>query len=935
MSIRVKVFLIIAAIIVVITASCIGFSIFFTQTQILDLIEKDLSLAAGLADDVISNEVNLLITTASSVAQTFSYTQRENLPAALKASVESSENKFIGMSIFTADGGSLLASYGTAPSPPGLETGENLKRVNAGEAFFSTSWLDPDSGALVFQAWVPVTANRNMEKRVLIVTIPGLYFTDLMSYFRIWETGDIFIVDKEGVTIASPVTDRVLERVNPIEMSARLESWKSIGDFIAMMIQGGTGIGRYFLEGVEYVCAYQPVSEGKADWFLGVRAPIAESPATLVQNLLVIAFVLFFGLGLIAAFFASASIAAPFEQIREQNVRLEELRDIAQNASDAKSRFLANMSHEMRTPLNAVIGLSELCLGAGDMPSSIEENLEKVYNSGMTLLGIVNDLLDISKIESGKFELVPAEYDLPSLINDTINLNVIRIGSKPITFKLLIDETLPARLLGDELRVKQIFNNLLSNAFKYTIEGSVVLRIASQEDRDGLWLTISVKDSGIGIKEEERHKLFDDYNRLDLKKTNALEGTGLGLVLTKRMVELMDGAITVESQYGKGSTFTVKIKQIPVDSPPIGPKVAENLMNFRYSVHKRSRNSGLVRLKLPYARVLVVDDVPINLDVAKGMLMPYSMKIDCVLSGADAVEAVRTHAVHYDAIFMDHMMPGMDGIEAVRIIREEIGTEYARDIPIIVLTANAVAGNEEMFLQNGFNDFLSKPIDILRLDTVVHRWVRDKSREVQMEDEPAENTSGTEIPLLTWKIEGMDLEKALRRFGGMENALIGALRSYTVHIHPLLDNLRVLPLPGQVDLLETYTVAVHSIKGASYGICADNVGLLAEELERAARNGDLNYIGEHTEGLIDAAKKTAETLAECFQRGINAKPRRDSPSPGLLARLKEACAAYSVDEVDVVMDELEKYDYASGKDLIAWVREKVNTLDFAAVFQRL
>jgi signal transduction histidine kinase/CheY-like chemotaxis protein len=545
--------------------------------------------------------------------------------------------------------------------------------------------------------------------------------------------------------------------------------------------------------------------------------------------------------------------AALVMRVRERDAAIEQ----AEQASTAKTRFLANMSHEMRTPLNAVIGLAELSLDEDNLSGEMRDNLEKVYNSGVTLLGIVNNLLDISKIESGKYEIIAAPYSVPSLINDTISLNIIRIGSKPINFHLLVDETLPGKLRGDELRIKQIFNNLLSNAFKYTMRGSVIFRISCQEEDGAAWLTASVKDSGIGIRAEDRKHLFSDYKRLDLKTTHGLEGTGLGLALTKRMVELMGGTITVESEYGKGSTFTVRIRQQPLDAPPIGPVVAENLGAFRFSDQKRSRNAQLVRTHLPSARVLVVDDVPTNLDVVKGMLRPYAMRVDCVERGQDAVDAIREHQVHYDAIFMDHMMPGMDGIEATRIIRHEIGTAYAQHIPVIALTANAIQGSEEMFLGCGFDDFLSKPIDIFRLDAVIRRWLRSKE-----EDAGAADGNGAFVePPGSWRIQGLDTAEAMERFGGIEESLVTALRSFTVHLPDMLVNLRPLPAEGQEERLREYTIAVHGIKGASYGICAGEIGRLAEGLEHAANTGGFGYIAANTGALIHAAESLMAAIA--------------------------------------------------------------------------
>jgi len=301
---------------------------------------------------------------------------------------------------------------------------------------------------------------------------------------------------------------------------------------------------------------------------------------------------------------------------------------------------------------------------------------------------------------------------MPSFINDTVMLNVIRVGEKPIEFKLNIDESLPSRLHGDDLRVKQVCNNLLSNAFKYTKEGIVEWEVRFERDEDGKngWLTCGVTDTGIGIKPENLGKLFSEYNQVDNTSNRAIEGTGLGLSLAKRLTEMMGGNITVESQYGRGSTFTARFRQETVSDVSLGMDVANNLRSFRYLESKRTRNAKLVYVRMPYARVLIVDDVPTNLDVTRGMMKPYGMQIDCAGSGQQAIDMIRAEEVRYHAIFMDHMMPEMDGIEATRIIREEIGTEYSQNVPITALTANAIVGNEEMFLSKGFQALISKPI---------------------------------------------------------------------------------------------------------------------------------------------------------------------------------------------------------------------------------
>jgi signal transduction histidine kinase/CheY-like chemotaxis protein len=412
----------------------------------------------------------------------------------------------------------------------------------------------------------------------------------------------------------------------------------------------------------------------------------------------------------------------------------------AENASEAKSRFIANMSHEMRTPMNVIVGLTGLMLEEESVPETAKNTLKKINTAGNTLMGLINDVLDISKIESGKQDLNPVQYDLASFLNDIIVLNTIRIEDKPITFKLDITEDLPQSLFGDDLRVKQILNNLLSNSFKYTKEGTVTLGVSCQPNdtyerthpgetpNSFVWMSFYVSDTGIGIQKKDIEKLFSDYNQVDTSANREIEGTGLGLSITKKFVEMMGGEIIVESEYGKGTKFRVRIRQGFVSNSTIGKETAENLCSFRYSDRKKQTQVKLVRANLSHAKVLVVDDFPTNLDVAGGMLRKYKMQVDCVMSGYEAVNRITAGEPVYDVVFMDHMMPGMDGVEATKAIRK-LGTEYARNIPIIALTANAVAGNEQMFLDNGFSAFLPKPFNAISLDSIIQRWVRDKNRE--------------------------------------------------------------------------------------------------------------------------------------------------------------------------------------------------------------
>jgi len=428
--------------------------------------------------------------------------------------------------------------------------------------------------------------------------------------------------------------------------------------------------------------------------------------------------------------------------VRQRTHELEEQTKIAINANQAKSEFLATMSHEIRTPLNAVIGLSEIEL-RGKLPKMSKNNIEQIYQSGSSLLRIINDILDISKIEAGSFKLVPVEYETALLISDTLNLNRVHLGSKNIKFSLEISENFPARLVGDELRVKQILNNLLSNAIKYTEKGKITFTAAcsivpaDEEQEQKTLLRFEIKDTGTGIRYEDIGKLFSSYTQLEARANRKIEGTGLGLVITKNLAEMMGGSIAVESEYGKGSVFTVKIIQHFPDSmdkiyPVIEPETVESLRNFSYEPKRKEKEINLSWI--PRGKVLVVDDMPVNIRVAKGHLEPYGLQIDVANSGIKAIEMVKENnsgpndGREYDMIFMDHMMPEMDGLEATMNIRnweKQIGAE--KEVPIIALTANAVVGMREKFIEQGFNDFLTKPIDIGKLDEILSHWMpKDK-----------------------------------------------------------------------------------------------------------------------------------------------------------------------------------------------------------------
>jgi CheY-like chemotaxis protein len=441
-------------------------------------------------------------------------------------------------------------------------------------------------------------------------------------------------------------------------------------------------------------------------------------------------------------------------------------------------------------------------------------------------------------------------------------------------------------------------------------------------------MDVAVEDTGIGIRAEDLKKLFSDYNQVDTKANRNIEGTGLGLSITKRLVEMMGGEITAESEYGKGSTFRVRLRQDLVkDAPPIGADIADKLRSFRYADDKRIVSKKLVRLNLSYARVLVVDDMQTNLDVASGLLSKYKMKVDCAGSGQEAIEKIREGTPVYNAIFMDHMMPGMDGIEAADRIRA-LGTEYAQKVPIIALTANAIQGTDKMFYEHGFQAFTTKPIDVMELDSVIRKWVRDDKRE---EVTIADDLSASENMVID--IPGVDSEKGLALYAGDTKVYLPMLRSYIANTPGVLEKLRNV----SAETLPSYVISVHGLKGTSAGIGAEKIREAAMELEAISRTGDLQGVLKLNGDLIANAEIVVANVKEWLEKNDTreAKPRQKAPDMKLLAALRQCFENYDMGGIDKIMLELESFDYEEGADLIALLREKIETAEFDAAAEKI
>ena len=396
-------------------------------------------------------------------------------------------------------------------------------------------------------------------------------------------------------------------------------------------------------------------------------------------------------------------------------MRLKDAADEAVQATQAKSQFLAQMSHEIRTPINAVLGMNEMILRESE-DEDICEYAENIQSAGKTLLTLINSILDFSKIEDGKMEIVPVQYDTPDLINDLINMISDKAEKKDLVLELQIDEKLPRSLYGDDVRVRQIIINLLTNAVKYTREGKVTLVIQRQEVTDGeenIILHVEVIDTGIGIRQEDMGRLFESFQRLDEEKNHNVEGTGLGISIVQSLLKMMGSSLEVESEYGKGSRFYFDLKQRIVDQTPIGN-------NFLQKEKMETEDKGY--LYAPDAEILVVDDNQMNLKVAVGLLKRSNIKVDTASSGRQCIGMVKKK--QYDIIFMDHMMPEMDGIETMKALRK---SEFLpANTKIIVMTANAIAGAKEQYLAEGFDNYLSKPIAVDGLEKALAEYLPEE-----------------------------------------------------------------------------------------------------------------------------------------------------------------------------------------------------------------
>ncbi|MFI3250815.1 MAG: PAS domain-containing protein [Eubacteriales bacterium] len=713
---------------------------------------------------------------------------------------------------------------------------------------------------------------------------------------------------------------------------------------------------------------------------------------------------------------------AMLAEIEENQENLRQAHEEAVLSSQAKSNFLANMSHEIRTPMNAISGMTDIILRETEK-TEVSEYAHNIKRACDSLLTIINDVLDISKIESGKLDIVEGEYELSAILNDVIQIANTRLELKSLMFVTNFQHDLPDKLIGDEIRVKQVLVNLLNNAIKFTSEGHVSLDVTGEYDKDEVKLTFTVQDTGSGISEDDLERLFIEFERVNTKKNRSIEGTGLGLAISKRLCEMMNGSILVESVLGEGSVFKVTIKQKIVDYVPLAQvkkeksvlifeardlylhsiakacaelgvthlpcslqselndalleksydyiftssmylsKVEEMLQKLELSqttivlladtaeikakydfttiilpvntlsianvingkVFATDHKDNVVNFVAPDCHVLVVDDNLVNLKVAKGLMKPYQFQISTAEDGRQAVKMISEN--HYDMVFMDHMMPIMDGVDATIAVRAMEG-EYFQNLPIVALTANAIIGTRDIFIKQGMNDFLAKPIKIATLHEIIHKWLPDEKQIVL--DQSEMDASTTVVKEIT--IPCVDTDLGLQRVGGDFDNYIEILNMYYKDGVKRITSILNFYSEKKIN---DYKIEVHALKSASASIGAIAISDQAKALEDASGKGDWVFLDQNTTEFIDDFKIVLEhirTATKAFIVETNNDSKKTGEESFYLASLEEledALDCVDINLCDEILAKISAFSWLEDKqEQLAQIKDFISGYEY-------
>lgn len=630
------------------------------------------------------------------------------------------------------------------------------------------------------------------------------------------------------------------------------------------------------------------------------------------------------------------------ERLRGED-RIKNELEVAKASNEAKSAFLSSMSHEIRTPINAVLGFDEMILLENKDPE-IGRYAEDIRSAGKTLLALINDILDFSKIEAGKMEIVPNRYELTSLINDVVSMTMSLANDKQLGFDVKVDPAIPHLLYGDEIRIKQCMTNILSNAVKYTEHGGLTLNVGFEkaEEPDSIYLKISVKDTGIGIRQEDMGKLFSAFDRLDQVRNKAVKGTGLGLSITKQLLESMGSVLEVESEYEKGSDFHFSLLQKVEKWEEIGD-LSEAFKKYVPHGEAAQKDDDFYA---PKASILVTDDTESNLLVVTRLLKRTGIQIDTADSGASTLNMVKKKK--YDLIYLDHMMPEMDGIETLHAM-ESLEGNMNTETPVIVLTANAVAGSREMYIREGFTDYMTKPVSYRMLRESLLRYLpADKVEKWEAcQDDTETESAATPIP----DIEGIDVSEGIKNTGDAET-LLEVIKRFAEGIDDNAD--RIERELSEQDIKD-YTVHVHALKSSSRLIGALELSEMALELEKAgnaylkseaegdetAANEALSKISQETPELLSLYRSFSEKLAGICDPGTGEAGEKlteitEEELNEMLNAIREFAEAFDMDTADSVMAQLEDCSVPDDKkEMVSSLKKAVRNVDRDAILSLL
>lgn len=785
-----------------------------------------------------------------------------------------------------------------------------------GVVSLTRAYTNPQNGiqSIAFMNYVNVLDKETgkLREALLMRVEPVSVLEDKFVFLKgEYERMEISLINKDGDYL---VHGKSLKNSNFFEYFKSYNTL-DIADYNLMTKRVTSESGTMMMQnsrGEECVISYTPLSSMNT-WFLLAYIPKKDLAANTVIDWILLGTVV---LGLLVLLIFNYII------LRSYNVKLSEAAEAANQANKAKSNFLSTMSHDIRTPMNAILGLNEMVL----RESREEETLaysESIRTAGNTLLSLINDILDLSRIEAGRMEIINVDYSLVSLLNDLSNMVKGKAEEKGLKFRLDVDRKIPRILNGDEIRIKQIITNILSNAVKYTKEGSITFRVGFEKEDgkpDLIKLLISVTDTGIGIKQEDMKLLFQAFERIDEAENRNIEGTGLGMSIAESFLELMGSRMEVVSEYGKGSTFSFEIEQGVKEWTPIGD--FEEAFRRSVSERKKYRES----FTAPNARLLVVDDTPVNLSVFSSLLKSTKVRIDKALSGDEGISLYRRQ--HYDIIFLDHMMPEKDGIETLKEMKAVVDTPNG-ETPVICLTANAISGMREMYIKEGFDDYITKPLDPDRLEAMLLHYLPKDKVEAAAEDE-IENEYN--ISDFLFEIDGLDVNTGIKHCKS-RGAYMETLKVFLDTAKNNADEIERYRDEGDI---ENLTIKLHALKSTARVVGALKLGDLAERLEAAGKSGDKRILEEQTGDILAEYRKLVkalEPLNETDDEGGKERPLISGKD------IEEAYAAiagfldsFEYDSVVNIVDSLKGYRFPEGEEArFEALKKAVDNFDYDEV----